>query len=178
MSHIPLDLGADGSVAEPMQTRSFSHLPKLSSTQIGAVGEAVIGAGLMLASRGRLSPFKPLADDHGTDLLLFDKTTQRSSPLQIKCRTGFDDAAAQTVQFDVRLKTYAQEGSGFILAALLDEAAIRVCWLFSVSEFSAVAKQKDSKLVIVASAKPSAQDKYRPYRHDNLASVARKLLGT
>jgi hypothetical protein len=161
-----------------MQTRSFSHIPKLSSTQIGAVGEAVIGAGLMLASRGRLSPFKPLADDHGTDLLLFDKTTQRSSPLQIKCRTGFDDAAAQTVQFDVRLKTYAQEGSGFILAALLDEAAIRVCWLFSVSEFSAVAKQKDSKLVIVASAKPSAQDKYRPYRHDNLASVARKLLGT
>jgi hypothetical protein len=161
-----------------MQTGSFPPLQKLSSTQIGAIGEAVIGAGLMLASRGQLSPFKPLADDHGTDLLLFDKTTQKSSPLQIKCRTGFDNVAAQTVQFDVRLKTYAQEGSGFILTALLDEAAIRVCWLFSVSEFSAVAKQKDSKLVIVASAKPNARDKCRPYRYDELAAVAQKLLGS
>ena len=160
-----------------MQDVPFSPIPRLSSTQIGAVGEAVIGAGLILASGGRLSPFKPLADDHGTDLLLFDKTTQRSSPLQIKCRTGFDDAAAQTVQFDVRLKTYAQEGSGFILAALLDGAAIRVCWLFSAGEFSAIAKQKDSKLVIVASAKANAQDRCRPYRHDDLASVARRLLG-
>lgn len=176
MSHIPLDLAAARSVAGPMQAGPFSPSETLSSTQIGAVGEAIIGAGLMLASRGRLSPFKPLADDHGTDLLLFDKTTQKSSPLQIKCRTRFDDLAAQTVQFDVRLKTYAQEGSGFILAVLLDDAAIRVCWLFSVSEFSAVAKQKDSKLVIVASAKPGAQDKCRPYRHDSLASVAQKLL--
>jgi len=66
-----------------------------TSTQIGAIGECLVAAGILEASQGRLSPFKPIADDDGMDLLLFDKQTRRAIPLQIKCRRGFDDARAR-----------------------------------------------------------------------------------
>ena len=41
----------------------------------------------MKASEGRLSPFQPLADDDGLDVLFFDKVTGNSVAIQLKCRT-------------------------------------------------------------------------------------------
>ena len=41
----------------------------------------------MKASDGRLSPFQPLADDDGLDVLFFDKVTGNSVAIQLKCRT-------------------------------------------------------------------------------------------
>ena len=35
---------------------------KLTTTQIGAIGEDIVASGLMIASHGRLSPFQPVAD--------------------------------------------------------------------------------------------------------------------
>jgi hypothetical protein len=43
---------------------------RITSTQTGAVGELTIAAGLIVASDGRLAPFKPVADDDGIDLLV------------------------------------------------------------------------------------------------------------
>jgi hypothetical protein len=149
---------------------------QLTSTQIGAVGEAVVAGGLILASAGQLAPFKPFADDDGTDLLLFDKLTKRAVPLQIKCRMKVDDTAAQTVQFDVRLKTLAQEGRGFILAVLLEGMAVRTAWFIPAQELMGIARATPTKLIIVASAKPDSQDRFRPFRHESLASVAQALL--
>ena len=158
-----------------METGREPPPSKLTSTQIGAIGEAVVAAGLMHSSAGRLSPFKPFADDHGTDLLLFDKDTKgRAIPLQIKCRTGIDKGG--TVQFDVRLKTFAREGSGYVLAALLTGTTIQVCWLISAHELTTVARLKSDKLVIVASPTPDANDKFKPYRHASLDPVARVIL--
>lgn len=148
-------------------------ISKLSTTQIGAIGEAVMAAGLMHASGGRISPFKPIADD-GTDLLLFDKLTKIALPLQIKCRTGLDKGG--TVQFDVRLKTFAREGSGFVLTALLDGTAVQTCWLIPAHKLENVARSNSAKLSIVASPAPNSNDKFRPYRHTSLAAVARAIL--
>ena len=50
---------------------------KLTTTQIGAIGEDVVSRGLMIASNGRFSPFKPVADDDGIDLLIYDKKRGR-----------------------------------------------------------------------------------------------------
>lgn len=149
-------------------------ISKLTSTQIGAIGEAVVAAGLMHASGGRISPFKPFADDDGTDLLLFDKLTKRAIPLQVKCRTGLDKGG--TVQFDVRLKTFAREGSGFIMAALLDGTTVRTSWLIPARKLERVARSNSIKLSIVASPAPNSNDKFRAYRHASLAAVARELL--
>src|SRR5437762_877639 len=133
---------------------------RLTSTQIGAVGESVVAVGLMLASRGQLSPFKPIADDDGTDLLIVNKATRRIIPIQVKSRTKFDAPAAQTVQFDVRLKTFTAEGDGYLLAVLLDNGTLKAAWLIPSRQLGEVARPAADKLVIVASAKPGSKDRY------------------
>lgn len=148
----------------------------LTSTQIGAVGEAVVATGLMLASKGRLSPYKPIADDDGTDLLVVDKQTRQIIPIQVKSRTKVDDPRAETVQFDVRLKTFARDGKGYILAVLLDGADLRAAWLIPSGKLAEVTTARTEKLVIVASAKSGAKDRCRQFRHDDFQSVARAIL--
>lgn len=148
----------------------------LTSTQIGAIGEAVVAAGLILASGGRLAPFKPFADDDGTDLLLFDKVTKRATPLQIKCRTGLDHPRHETVEFNVRLSTFAREGNGFLLGAVLDGASVKISWLVPAADLARIAARKPDKLVMVASAKTGSNDRYRPFRHDGLVTVARAII--
>ena len=153
--------------------RTFS----LSSTQRGAIGESLAATGLMLASGGRLSPYTPVADDDGTDLLLVDKLTRSIVQLQVKCRTKVDDPRAETVQFDVQLNTFSPDASGFLLAILLAGASVRKAWLIPSSELTAVAKSGPRKLVIVASAKAQSGDRFRRFRHDGFESIARTVLG-
>lgn len=65
----------------------------------------------MLRSEGRLSPFSPVADDDGIDLLIYDKLTGRALPAQVKSRTvalkrrGKEDRG-NTVHFEVRKATF------------------------------------------------------------------------
>ena len=54
---------------------------KLTSTQIGALAENVVANELMIESGGRLSPFQPIADDDGIDLLVYDKVTGNALPI-------------------------------------------------------------------------------------------------
>lgn len=62
-------------------------MTKPSSTQIGAVAENPVANALMVESAGRLSPFSPVADDDGIDLLIYDKESGRALPAQVKSRT-------------------------------------------------------------------------------------------
>ena len=64
----------------------------LTSTQIGAIGEAIVAAELTLASGGRLAPFKPFADDDGIDLLIYDKVTKRALKIG---QVELEDASAE-----------------------------------------------------------------------------------
>ena len=147
---------------------------RLTSTQIGAIGESLVAAGLMAASGGRLAPFKPLADDDGIDLLLFDKLAGTAIPLQVKSRTGFDDPKAQTVQFDIQQSTFAERG--YSLLALLNGTAVRKVWLIPGERLAEVARRKAGKFVVVACAKAGSNDRYREFRHDSLEVVARETL--
>ncbi|MCH8158120.1 MAG: hypothetical protein IID18_10300 [Nitrospinae bacterium] len=54
----------------PTEAGTISH-GGITTTQIGAIGEHIAASQLMLASQGRLSPFLPMADDDGIDLLIF-----------------------------------------------------------------------------------------------------------
>jgi hypothetical protein len=148
----------------------------LTSTQIGAVAEAIVANGLMLASGGRLSPYKPIADDDGTDFLVVDKHTRQVIPIQVKSRTKVDDARAETVQFDIRLKTFAQDGKGYVLAVLLDGAELRSAWLIPSAKLADVTTATPEKRIIVASAKSGTKDRCRQFRHDDFQSVARAIL--
>ncbi len=66
-----------------MTTETFS----LTTTQIGAMAENIVANELMRASDGRFSPFIPVADDDGIDILIYDKETGRAIPIQLKART-------------------------------------------------------------------------------------------
>ncbi len=147
-----------------------------TTTQAGAIGECLAAAGILEASGGRLSPFKPIADDGGLDLLLLDKESWRPIPLQIKARRKFDNEKAKTVQFDLRRKTYSESRGGYLLCIKLAGLAIEAFWLFPMADLSNLARPTPTHLVVVASAKASAKDRYTPYRMTSFAEVAARLL--
>lgn len=150
----------------------------LTSTQIGAIGESVVAVGLILASQGRLAPFKPFADDDGIDLLIYDKETKRVLPIQVKSRTKFDNDKAQTVQFDVQTSTFTDEGGSHLLAVLLDGADLSCCWLIPMRDLQAAARVGKNKLTIVPSAKPTSKDRYTRYRRQSFEDIANDLIQT
>lgn len=147
-----------------------------TTTQVGAIGECLTAAGILDASNGRLSPFKPVADDDGLDLLLFDKQTRKPIPLQIKCRRSFDDAKAQTLQFDVRLKTFAEEGEGYLLCIKLEGASVDTLWLIPAKDLRTIARRTSTHLVVVPSAKTTSQDRLTPYRMRTFGEVVAKII--
>ncbi|HEY4940659.1 MAG TPA: hypothetical protein VII56_04475 [Rhizomicrobium sp.] len=159
-----------------METGRPAKTFSLTSTQRGAIGESVVATGLMLASGGQLSPYRPVADDDGVDLLLVDKLSRSIVQLQVKCRTKVDNEKAQTVQFDVQTNTFAEGARGFTLGILLDGAVLQKAWLIPLAQLRTVARQGDDKLVVVASAKQDSQDRYRPFRHGDFESIARVIL--
>ena len=150
---------------------------RMTQTQIGTIGEVTVAAQLMLASDGRLSPFLPFADDDGIDLIVYDKVTGTSLPVQVKARTSATLGKSDTIVFDVRRKTFSDHAGSFLLAILLDMTGglILRAWLIPMSELNAVARVKAEKLSITPSAKYASRDRYAPYRCRNMAEVARRL---
>ena len=92
----------------------------MTQTQVGTIGEVTVAAQLMLGSDGRFSPFLPFADDDGIDLIVYDKVTGVSLPVQVKARTSATLGKSDTVVFDVRRKTFGGHAGAFLLAILLD----------------------------------------------------------
>ena len=158
-----------------------SPTPALSSTQIGAIGENLLVNAVMKASNGRLSPFKPIADDDGLDVLFFDKETGNSVAIQLKCRTKTDRKSnskerGNTAQFDVRKATFKEARSAYLVAALLNKTMTDfVCsWFIPMKELRRVGKSKSNKYVITPSKAEEVKDKYEkfPMRESRKTSTA------
>jgi len=148
---------------------------QLSSTQKGTIGELIVSAGILEASNGRLSPFKPVADDDGLDLLVLDKDSRRTLAIQVKCRRGVDHPDAQTVEFDIRLKTFVEAADGYVLCVRMEGFEAKTFWLIPSSELRRIAREKNGLLVVVASAKPGSADKFSRYRLTTFAQVVEKI---
>ena len=65
----------------------------VTATQKGAIGESIVAIQLILESGGRLSPFEPLADDDGIDLLIYDKETGTLCPSSSKDKDRYRQAS-------------------------------------------------------------------------------------
>jgi len=154
------------------------YTSRLTSTQKGAIGEAIVGAQLMLASDGRLSPFRSIADDDGTDLLVVDKLTGQLSMIQIKCRFRPQAAGTRYEQFDVRMKTFRDVAHNWLLAALIDpnDGALWCSWLIPASSLASVAMAKSDKLVITPSPLENSADRYVPWRASTVTALTDRLL--
>lgn len=155
----------------------MAQQPVITTTQIGAIGEHIAASQIMLASSGRLSPFLPMADDDGIDLLVRDKITGATLPIQIKSRTAIDRSTRGTVQFDVRLKTLSSDG--YLLALLFDwrAASLKRAWLVPMHELESVAIIRHDKLSITPAVKDTSRDRYTPYRCNSMAEVTDKITG-
>jgi hypothetical protein len=151
--------------------------PRLSSTQIGAIGENLLVNAVMKASNGRLSPFKSIADDDGLDVLFFDKKTGKSVAIQLKCRTK-TDSGGNTVQFDVREATFKEERRAFVVAALLNEKMTEfVCsWFIPMNEVKRVGRKKTSKYVLTPNKTENSADKYKEFRCGSVDELAKCII--
>ena len=156
----------------------------LSSTQIGAIGENLLVNAVMKASDGRLSPFQPLADDDGLDVLFFDKVTGNSVAIQLKCRTVSirkrnSEERGNSVHFQVRQATFNQARRAYLVAALFNEELTEfVCtWFIPMSLLPEVGKDISSKYVIRPSKAVNSADKYVPFRCMSPEELVRRIIG-
>jgi hypothetical protein len=142
-----------------------------SSTQIGLLAENLVVNSLIVESAGRFVPFRPLADDYGIDVLIFDKQTGRALPLQVKGRTktlkkGGTGLRGDIVHFHVRKVALRDKGSTRLLAVLLDEemTGILKAWLIPLEHVERLGAMRRDRVVIRPSRSDVSKDKYSPYR--------------
>lgn len=149
---------------------------ELSPTQKGAVTEYLVSSILMMTSRGRLSPFMPLSDDHGIDLLVLDKVTNKILAIQVK--SAIANAKRKTVRFDLRKATYQTDSNRFLLAVLFDpdKAVITMSWLIPMNKMDSVSYDATSRFNLSPSTSATTTDSYRPYRHDNPQALVKAVL--
>lgn len=155
----------------------------LSTTQIGAIGENLLVNALMKASEGRLSPFQPLADDDGLDVLFFDKVTGNSVAIQLKCRTVSirkkgSDQRGNSVHFQVRQSTYREARKAFLVAALFDDELtnFEAMWFLPMEMLPEVAHDISGRYVIRPSKSLSSSDKYVRFRCSSAVELAQKII--
>ena len=153
----------------------------LSSTQIGAIGEAVVASGLMIASEGRLSPFAPAADDDGIDLLVYDKRTGRALPLQVKSRTVTIQRRGRrtnVMHFEVRSGKLKADSYAWFLGVLLtqDLTGVAAAWAIPMRDVPSLARATPTKFVMRPSRSAQSQDRYSRYRCTDLHEVARRMM--
>ena len=142
----------------------------LTATQKGEVAENMVANVLIVESDGRLSPFRPIADDGGMDLLIFDKTTGRALPCQVKSRTVTLKRHPNICHFQVRKASFNK--ATYLLAMLLDWKKMkpRCFWLIPPEEF-AVGRKTETKYVFRPSIAPDSRDKYTKFRYNTGAKL-------
>src|SRR5690606_17106698 len=117
-------------------------------------GENLLVNAVMKASGGRLTPFQPLADDDGLDVLFFDKMTGNSVAIQLKCRTVTirkrnSQERGNIVHFQVRQATFNDARRAYLVAALVNEDLTNfiATWLIPMEILPDVAKDISSRWV-------------------------------
>jgi len=143
----------------------------LTSTQIGAIGENLLVNAVMKASDGRLSPFQPVADDDGLDVLFFDKQTGNAVAIQLKCRTVTlmkrnSDERGDRSHFEVRKSTFNEARRAYLVAALFNEELTHfvATWFVPMSLLPKLGRSSGDKWVIRPSKALSSKDRCVPYR--------------
>ena len=155
----------------------------LSSTQIGAIGENLLVNAVMKASDGRLSPFQPMADDDGLDVLFFDKVTGHSVAIQLKCRTGTvrrrnSEERGNIAHCQVRQATFNAARRAHLVAALFNEDLSRflVTWFLPMEELPKLGRDISGKWVIRPSKAETCNDRFVPYRCGTAEELATRIV--
>jgi len=156
---------------------------ELSSTQIGAIAENLVANELMIESKGRLSPFQPIADDDGLDVLIYDKVTGRAVPIQIKARTRTlkkkgSLERGNVVHFGVNKSSHRDDRHALLLCVFLspDLRSTERAWLLPLHELPVLSSVRESKYVVRANKLLTSNDKYTKFRFESIADISKFLI--
>jgi hypothetical protein len=152
----------------------------VAAEQKGSIGEAIVGVHLMIASSGRLAPYRPLADDHGTDLLVADKVSRGVMHIQVKASYASEAQPPTTTQFDVQTTTVRASAGSYLLAAMIDpgNGALWRAWLIPSTDLRSASKVSAAKLSISPNPSLASRDRYTPWRCRDMGEVVERLLGS
>lgn len=157
-------------------------MPTPSSTQIGAIAENLIATILTIESGGRIAAFKPIADDDGIDLLVYDKDRGKALPLQVKSRTVTlnrpgTQLRGDTAHFQFRIATFnATRYAAAVLVLSSNNGYGMECgWVIPMSDLQRLARTTDTRLVVRASRAVLANDKFLPYRCASRSELCSRL---
>ncbi len=150
----------------------------LTSTQRGKIAELHVATALMAQSEGRLSPFEPMSDDHGVDLVVLDKLTGNALSIQVKSWFLNPDKDLRTVQFDVQRTTFGNHKPGVLICVVIDPETmgIKTSWVIRTRDVPNVATKRPNKYALVPSILEASKDKYSSYRHTSLDTFAQMVI--
>jgi hypothetical protein len=154
-----------------------------SSTQIGAIAENLVSTALMLESGGRLAPFLPLADDDGIDLLIYDKSTGKALPAQVKSRTVTLNRPGTTqrgnqAHFEIRRATFRADRFGVAILVLTGSEGYSIArsWVIPTERLLGIARVTATTVVLRASMSETSVDRYTPYRCHSPAELHGRVM--
>lgn len=154
----------------------------ITSTQKGVIAEHIVANELMIETDGRFSPFSPLADDEGIDLLIYDKKTGKALPIQIKSRTGGiikKGKESNTIHFEIRTVSLKNKKYAYFLAVLLtkDIRSVERAWLIPMKDISSLLniRKKQKKYIMRANKSLTTKDKFRDYQFENINEVTKRI---
>jgi hypothetical protein len=138
----------------------------ISEAQEGRVIEQLVGATLILQSKGALRISPPLVDDEGVDLVVGNRTNDKTLLLQIKGR--FSLSGRGHYRTNVRRATCAPAPSKLPLFVYYDKALAALgdtCWRVRASDFcQLLSKQKATRPVYVFDSTVTAKaDMWAPF---------------
>ena len=155
----------------------------LTSPQVGVIGENLLVNAVMKARDGRLSPFTPIADGDGLDVLFFDKETGNSVAIQLKCRTVTtrkrrSDERGNVAYFQVRKATINEARRAYLLAALYNTELTEfvATWFIPMEQLRRVGRDASAKWVIQPSKAQASADRYMPYRCLTSLELAQRIV--
>lgn len=133
----------------------------------------------MAQSAGRLSPFWPLSDDHGIDLVLLDKVSGLSLAIQVKSWFLNPQSPAGRLQFDIQKTTFSGKTAGVLLCVAINpqQLTIHASWVIPLSHVPAIATHREAKYALTPSPLANSKDRYTPYRHLTLDDLGAAILG-
>ena len=157
-----------------------------TATQIGEIGVNLVATQLILKSRGRLSPFNPMADDGRINLIIHDKETGRSFAIQVISRTETvlrDGKRSNNLHFEVPDATFNPIRDGYLLAIYFEPFSeqndVKRAWIVPMTELTEVMTEYESANKIFR-MRPNytaeSKDNFTGYRYKGLREVCSKLI--
>jgi hypothetical protein len=155
---------------------------KITTTQVGSLAESIVANNFIIFSNGRLTPFKPIADDVGIDILIFDKITGLAIPIQVKSRRntlykrGTQDRG-NLVAFNIRKATLNLKHETILLCVLISDnpLAIEMAWMLTAEKMVKVANNKKSVYTIIANKQVGSKDKFKEFQYHDFSKVVEKV---